>query len=45
MSLLLLFLKAFKLVDFGHLDLPLGLILFDLDVLVLLRIWWTWKRG
>lgn len=44
MSLLLVLLKALRLVDFGHLDLPLGMILFDLDCLILLRLVWTIRR-
>lgn len=44
MSLLLLFLKAFRLVDFGIFDLPLGMILFDLDLLILIRLVWTVRR-
>jgi hypothetical protein len=43
MSMLLLFLKAARLVDFGNYDLALGMILVDLDAIVLLRLWWTLK--
>ena len=45
MSLVLLFLKAFRLIDLGNLDLALGLILFDLDCLVILRAIWIFRRG
>ena len=44
MSLLLLLLKASRLVDLGSLDLALAMILFDLDLLVLLRLVWTIRR-
>ena len=44
MSAILVLLKAARLVDFGSLDIPLLMILFDLDLLVLLRFWWNWKR-
>ena len=44
MTLLLLFLKASRLVDLGNLDLALAMILFDLDLLVLLRLIWTIRR-
>lgn len=45
MSFIFLLLKAWRQVDFGGFDLPIFMVLVDLDCLVLLRLWWTIRRG
>lgn len=44
MVIVLILLKALRLVDFGSYDMALGMLLADLDILILLRLIWTIRR-